>query len=124
MKFTFGVRHTKNGCTVWMDAPSGRRSEARFRNTCYAAALTRAENWVWEERQALLAVAEETGREVEFEVPPELDRTHTIKQVSIHVDLLDSIEKAAKSARLSVGGWMIEAAKEKLSRDKPSAAEP
>lgn len=114
MKFTFGVDHTRHGCTAWMEMPSGRRSKAKFRNTCYVAAMTKAEQWVWEQRKILLEEAESRGLKFEIEVPPELDRQNDRKYVTLPVSWWAAIEDQAKSQGVGWSDWMREAIKEKL----------
>lgn len=110
-KFIFGVDHTKHGCTVWMDWPSGKRSKARFRNTCYVAALTNAESWVWEKRQSLRQEAESRGKQIKFELPPELDRLNDRKQITLPVKLWSECEEQAKSEGDSISQWIGKVAK-------------
>jgi hypothetical protein len=113
MKFVFGVDHTKHGCTVWMDSPSGHRHKARFRNG-YASALCSAEKWVWEKRQSLLESASESGKQLEFELPPELDRVNERKHITQPVDWWEAFEAQAKAEGLTLAAWLGEAAKAKL----------
>ncbi len=113
MKFTFGVNHTKHGCTVWMEGPSGHRYKARFRNG-YASALTSAENWVWEKRQSLKQEAELTGKSVEFDVPTELDRFYDRKSILLSVELWREFEEAAKAEGISLSAWIEKAGKSQL----------
>lgn len=113
MKFIFGVDHTKHGCTVWMDSPSGFRSKARFRNgTC--SALTSAEHWVWEKRQGIQQEAELIGKKIEFEVPPELDRVNDRKNITQPIDWWTAFEAQAQAEGLTLSAWIGEAAKARL----------
>ena len=113
MRFSFGINHTKHGCTVWMDGPSGHRYKARFRNG-YSSALASAEKWVWEKRQVLTQEAGFTGKHVAFDVPPELDRANDRKMVNLPVDLWAAIEKLADDRGIGYSEWIREAASEKL----------
>jgi hypothetical protein len=113
MKFSFGINHTKHGCTVWMDGPSGHRYRARFRNG-YSSALASAEKWVWEKRQVLTQEAGFTGKQVAFEVPPELDRANDRKMVNLPVNLWAEIEKLAGDGGIGHSEWIREAVLEKL----------
>jgi hypothetical protein len=114
MKFVFGVNHTKHGCTVWMDGPSGHRYKARFRNTYQCSALTSAEKWVWVKRQEIQQEAGFSGRQIEFEVPPELDRVNDRKHITQPVDWWEAFEEQAKAEGVSLSSWLGEAAKAKL----------
>ena len=109
MKFTFGVDHTKHGCTVWMESPSGHKCRARFRNG-YASALASAEKWVLEKRQVLL----ESGKQIEFEVPPELDRVNERKHITQPTDWWVAFEEQAKAEGMTLAAWLGEAAKKQL----------
>ena len=113
LKFSFGINHTKHGCTVWMDCPSGHRYRARFQNG-YSSALASAEKWVWEKRQSLTQEAGLTGKQVAFEVPPELDRANDRKMVNLPVDLWAAIEKLADDNGIGYSEWIREAVLEKL----------
>lgn len=46
--FTFGIRDTPCGAVAWMETPSGRKAEKRFRNG-YASARISAERWIAEQ---------------------------------------------------------------------------
>ena len=96
-----------------MEGPSGHRCEAKFRN-CYASALESAEKWVWEKRQSLLDSSQENGEQIEFEIPPELDRLNNRKHIMQPVDWWEAFEKAAKAEGVSLSAWIGEAAKAKL----------
>ena len=113
MKFSFGINQTKHGCTVWMDGPSGHRCRARFRNG-YSSALSSAEKWTWEKRQVLTQAAGFTGKQIEFKVPPELDRPNDRKMVNLPVGLWAAIEKLADDRGIGYSEWIREAASEKL----------
>jgi hypothetical protein len=113
MKFTFGVKHTKHGCTVWMDGPTGKRRTARFRNG-YASALASAEKWVWEHRQTLKECAVESGHDIEFDVPPELDRKRYARHILQPVDWWEAVDAAAKDEGMTPSEWICNAAKSKL----------
>lgn len=113
MKFIFGVDHTKHGCTVWMDGPSGHRYKARFRNGM-CSALTSAEHWVWEKRQIMQQEAEFSGKQIEFQLPPELDRVNDRKHITQPVDWWTAFEEAAKAEGVSLSAWLGEAAKKQL----------
>lgn len=112
-RFEFGIRHTKHGCTVWMDYPSGRRKTKRFQNS-YALASVRAEAWVWEQRKIITESAKETGRQVEFIVPPDLDRTTDRQLVVLPIELWDAIDDAVEKANVGRFAWIEQAVKEKL----------
>lgn len=114
MKFVFGVDHTRHGCTVWMDGPSGHRYKARFRNTYQCQALTKAESWVWEKRQSLLESSQESGKQLEFEIPPELDRVSCTKHIAQPVDWWIAFEEQARAEGISLSAWLGEAARAKL----------
>jgi hypothetical protein len=115
MKFTFGVDHTKHGCTVWMNSPSGTQTKARFRNG-HCSALTSAEAWVWEQRQAIKAEAEIGGKEVEFVVPHELDRVNDTRRITLPAEHWAAIEAQAKSEGIGLSMWIGKAAQAILSQ--------
>lgn len=114
MKITFEVNHTKHGCTVWMKMSNGNCRKARFRNGI-CAALTSAENWVWEQRQIFKEEASIRGIVIDVEVPPQLDRMNDKKYITQPVDWWVAFEEAAKAEGVSLSVWLGKAAKAKLS---------
>jgi hypothetical protein len=117
MKFSFGIRHTTCGCTVWMQSPSGRKTEAKFRNG-YASALASAEKWVWEQRQSITQEASISGRQVEFDVPEELDRSRDTKRITLPVALWQEIQAKAGSEGMGLSEWIGNTAAETLLRER------
>ena len=97
-----------------MDSPKGNRYKARFRNSYQCSALTSAERWVWEKRQSLQQEAEFSGKQVEFEVPPELDRVNDSKRITLPVERWIAYEAAAKKEGIGISAWIAKAAKNQL----------
>lgn len=113
MKVVFGVDHTMHGCTVWCQTPKG-RTKRRFRNTCYVAALTKAEQWIYEQKAVWVDEFAMRGKTVEIEIPPEFDRVNERKHITQPADWWAAFEEQAKAEGMSLAAWLGEAAKAQL----------
>jgi len=72
MMYAFRWKATPCGVTVWVECPSGRRETSRFRNG-YADAMAKARLWVSHKVSSFQAAEEDCGREIQFNVPKELE---------------------------------------------------
>jgi len=99
--------------------PSGNRYKARFRNSNLVSALTRAEQWTWSKKQILKTEGEISGKIFEFDIPPQLDRSYTSREVSLPVALWEDVESIAKANRVGISKWLEDLIKSNMERNPP-----
>jgi len=102
MRYEFEIAHTKHGCTVHCTSPNGRRQRKTFRNTYQAAALTKAAEYIAQERDSILSFAAEIGKPApEILIPDGILSDRRTRRVTLPVEIWAALEGKNLSAILS-----------------------
>ena len=116
MKVVFGVDHTTHGCTAWCETPKG-RTKRRFRNTCYVSAMTKAEQWIHEQKAVWVDEFAISGKTVDIEIPPEFYRVNERKHITQPTDWWEAFKAEADNRGMTLSEWIGEAGKKQLPKE-------